>query len=139
MRVLTEPRERAPGSTERIALPGAVDNRLYFAQVREDPLLEIEALSPTADDSLVVVGSGGCTALSLLAQGAGRVAAVDLNRTQNHLIELKLAAVTSLPHDALLGVLGGTNTPRAQRVEAYESLRRRLSPAARAYWDAHQS
>ena len=51
----------------RISLPGAIDDRLYFAQVREDPLLEIEALAPGADDSLVIVGSGGCTALSLLA------------------------------------------------------------------------
>ena len=73
MRVLTPPRaERlAPVSSpvERITLPGAVDDRLYFAQVREDPLLEMEALNPAADDSLVVVGSGGCTALSLLSMG----------------------------------------------------------------------
>ena len=35
------------------------------------------------------VSSGGCTALSLLAAGAGRVHAVDLNTTQNHVVELK--------------------------------------------------
>src|SRR5262252_5685649 len=115
MRVLTEssareagsiaPPKRAADPVRRVSLPGAIDDRLYFAQVREDPLLEIEALAPTADDSLVVVGSGGCTALSLLAAGARHVACVDLNKTQNHLVELKLAAVTFLPHDALLGML----------------------------------
>ena len=42
-------------------------DRLYFAQVREDPNLEIGFLEPTADSTYVVVGSGGCTALSLLA------------------------------------------------------------------------
>ena len=84
MRVLTEPypRARAGESVSRVSLLGAIDDRLYFAQVREDPLLEIEALAPGADDSLVVVGSGGCTALSLLVEGAGRVAAVDINRSQ---------------------------------------------------------
>ncbi len=139
MRVLTEPHQGAAQCIDRISLPGAIDDRLYFAQVREDPLLEIEALAPGADDSLVVVGSGGCTALSLVAAGAGRVASVDLNRSQNHLIELKLAAVASLPYDALLGALGGSKSPRAERVDAYAALRRRLSPAARGYWDARRS
>jgi S-adenosylmethionine-diacylglycerol 3-amino-3-carboxypropyl transferase len=141
MRVLTEPspRERAGESISRLSLPGAIDDRLYFAQVREDPLLEIEALAPGADDSLVVVGSGGCTALSLVAAGAGRVASVDLNRSQNHLVELKLAAVTSLPHAALLGALGASRWPRADRVDAYAGLRARLSPAACDYWDARRS
>ncbi len=79
--------------------------RIRFSRSRRSP--------PAADDSLVVVGSGGCTALSLLAAGAGHVAAVDLNRSQNHLIELKLAALTSLPREALLGVLGATRSGRA--------------------------
>jgi S-adenosylmethionine:diacylglycerol 3-amino-3-carboxypropyl transferase len=139
MRVLTEPHQGGAQCIDRVSLPGAIDDRLYFAQVREDPLLEIEALAPGADDSLVVVGSGGCTALSLLAEGAGRVAAVDLNRSQNHLIELKLAAVTSLPREALLGALGGSKWPRADRVDAYVAIRPRLSPAACAYWDARRT
>jgi len=147
MRVLTEPREprepreRATAFIQRIALPSAIDDRLYFAQVREDPLLEMEALVPTDDDSLVVVGSGGCTALSLLAAGAGRVCAVDLNRAQNHLIELKFAAVSagSVPYDATLGMLrmlGATDWSNSDRMDAYIELRPRLSPAARHYWDA---
>ena len=76
----------------RVTLPDAVHDRLFFAQVREDPRAEIAALAPSAGETLVVVSSGGCTALSLLASGAGRVVAVDLNRTQNHLVELKAAA-----------------------------------------------
>ena len=54
MRVLSEPNSRAAEHVDRVSLPGAIDDRLYFAQVREDPLLEIEALRPTAADSLVV-------------------------------------------------------------------------------------
>ena len=59
----------------RIALSGAVHDRLFFAQVREDPCVELTALRPGPDDEVVVVSSGGCTALSLLAAGAGRVVA----------------------------------------------------------------
>ena len=85
----TRARDAASGAVRRETLPGvAGGGRLYFAQVREDPRLELAALAPTPSDTIVCVGSGGCTALSLLAAGAGRVFAVDLNATQNHLVEL---------------------------------------------------
>ena len=139
MRVLTECPASATEPIERTSLPGAVDDRLYFAQVREDPLLEIEALNPSDDDSFVVVGSGGCTALSLVAAGAGRVASVDLNRSQNHLIELKYAAVAGLPRGDVLRMLGAREWTSANRLDVYTDIRARLSPAAQAFWDARRS
>ena len=137
MRVLTpnEPR-RARVAAARVSLPSAVDDRLYFAQVREDPRAEIAALDPAPDDSFVVVGSGGCTALSLVAAGAGQVTAVDVNRAQNHLIELKLAAVSALPRDETLAFLGATDAPARNRLDTFLSLRPLLTLAARWYWDA---
>lgn len=121
---------------ERIELPDAVDDRLFFAQVREDPVLEIEALEP-AGRTLVVVGSGGCTALSLLASGAARVAAVDLNRVQNHLTELKAAAVGELEAAEATGFLGGFPISKTGRQGCYERLKGRLGPEARDWWDSH--
>src|SRR3954469_1764742 len=91
---------------ERTVLSGARLDRLFFAQVREDPLLEIEALGPLTDARVVVVSSGGCTALSLLASGAGEVVAVDLNTTQNHLVELKTAALRSLTTPEIMSFFG---------------------------------
>lgn len=137
MRVLTpnEPR-RARAAAGRVSLPSAVDDRLYFAQVREDARAEIAALDPGSDDSLVVVGSGGCTALSLIAAGAGEVTAVDVNRAQNHLIELKLAAVSALPRDETLSFLGATDAAARDRLENYARLRPMLTGSARSYWDA---
>jgi S-adenosylmethionine-diacylglycerol 3-amino-3-carboxypropyl transferase len=111
-------------------------NRLYFAQVREDPLLEMEALRPTPGDTTVVVGSGGCTALSLMA-GGGRVIAVDNNATQNHLIELKVAAVVLLPLRDSVAFLGGASDSGEIRMSTYAVLRGSLTPSAREYWDAH--
>jgi S-adenosylmethionine-diacylglycerol 3-amino-3-carboxypropyl transferase len=116
----------------RRTLPGAVNQRLFFAQVREDPCAELAALHPGPDDSVVVVSSGGCTALSLLAGGAGRVAAVDMNATQNHLVELK-AAATVLGPSAAVAFLGAL--PSAARRGTYAVLRDMLTPAARRYWD----
>ncbi|HVE64451.1 MAG TPA: DUF3419 family protein, partial [Mycobacteriales bacterium] len=120
----------------RITLPGASEERLFFAQVREDPLLEIDALRPTAGETHVVVSSGGCTALSLLAVGAGRVVAVDLNEAQNHLVELKAEALARLPPGAPVAFLGGA--PHPDRWAAYQQLRSGLSPRAAAYWDTRR-
>lgn len=127
---------RAPKPLQRRALPGATSGRLFFAQVHEDPLLEIEALGPVPGERIVVVSSGGCTALSLLAAGAGQVIAVDLNATQNHLVELKHAAVTRLGGTLAVGFLGGAWAAPPFRLATYGRLRSELSPAARAYWDA---
>jgi S-adenosylmethionine-diacylglycerol 3-amino-3-carboxypropyl transferase len=117
----------------RVTLPDAVHDRLFFAQVREDPRAEIAALRPSAGETLVVVSSGGCTALSLLAAGAGHVVAVDLNRTQNHLVELKAAACRLGARDAI-AFLGAR--PSTTRAATYAALRDSLSPPARRYWDA---
>ena len=123
----------------RVALETARDDRLFFAQVREDPRVEIAALAPRAMERIVVVTSGGCTALSLLAAGAGEVHAVDLNRTQNHIAELKFVAVRRLERLAAIAFLGGLPSPRRDRVALYASLRGELTPGARSYWDRRRS
>ncbi len=125
--------------TRQVRLRSAAADRLYFAQVREDPLLEIEALRPTPAGTIVIVSSGGCTALSLLASGAGRVLSVDSNTTQNDLVELKAAAIRSLDPASLVGFLGGTPARGARRVETYCALRPSLSYEAARFWDAHRS
>ena len=121
----------------RIELPGSREDRLFFAQVREDPRLEIEALAPLADANVVVVSSGGCTALSLLAAGAGHVTAVDLNASQNHLVELKVAALRWLTMPEILSFFGVARGTRERRVRTYRTIRPHLSERAAEFWDAH--
>lgn len=120
----------------RTRLPDAAEDALHFAQVREDPELEILALAVGADQTAVVVGSGGCTVLSLLAAGAGRIVAVDVNPAQNHVLELKLAAVTGLSRGRAVRFLGGWPMPATARLAAYRRIRDRLTTEARGYWDA---
>lgn len=127
-----------PSAVERLALAHSSVDRLFFAQVREDPVLEIEALAPAPGRTLVVVGSGGCTALSLLAAGAGQVIAVDLNRTQNHLTELKAAAVATLGAQGAIAFLGGSRQSRSGRLDRYRSMVPQLTAEARTWWDAHR-
>ena len=123
-------------AARRTRLPDAAEDALHFAQVREDPELEIRALAVGPQETAVVVGSGGCTVLSLLAAGAGRLVAVDVNPSQNHVLELKLAAVTGLRRGRAVRFLGGWPMPATARLAAYRRIRDRLTPGARGYWDA---
>lgn len=123
--------------TSRSEFPGARDDRLYFAQVREDALLELEAFAGGLDGDIAVVSSGGCIALSLAAAGASHVTAVDLNRTQNHIVELKAAVVAGTEPGQALAFLGGTPASPAERLSQYRAYRAALSDGAARYWDAH--
>src|SRR5258705_13081323 len=123
---------------KRTILPGAREDRLFFAQGREDPLLEIEALAPLEDAKVVVVGSGGCTALSLLASGAAHVTAVDLNSTQNHLIELKAAALRWLTMPETLSFFGVARGAPQRRARTYRWIRQLLQDLLALFWDHHE-
>lgn len=123
----------------RVTLRSARSDRLFFAQVREDPRVEIAALAPRATDRIVCVTSGGCTALSLLAAGAAEVHAIDLNRAQNHVAELKFVAVRRLDRRGAIAFLGGLPASRSDRAATYALIRGELTAGARAYWDRHRS
>ena len=123
---------------ERVVLPGAREDRLFFAQVREDPLLEIDALGPLPGARVVVVSSGGCTAFSLLAAGAAEVVAVDLNSSQNHLVELKAAAMRRLTMPEITSFFGVARGAPDRRARTYRTIRPFLGDRAAEYWDAHQ-
>jgi S-adenosylmethionine-diacylglycerol 3-amino-3-carboxypropyl transferase len=120
---------------ERTALCDAIEGPLMFAQVREDPCVEMQALAPALAGTIVVVSSGGCTALSLLAAGARHVVGVDLSRAQNHLVELKAAAVRGLDRGEAIAFLGGQSMPPLRRRRLYGVLAPLLSTEARAYWN----
>lgn len=124
---------------ERFRRPEALDTRLFFAQVREDPLVELDALSPDAKSDIAIVSSGGCTALSILGAGAGRVTAIDLSATQNHMVELKAEAVRVLDYSELLSFIGATTGSTDMRALQYKSLRQQLTSVGREYWDKHES
>ncbi len=122
----------------RRTLPDSERRPLYFARVWEDPLLELEAFSPRPGQTYVVVGSGGCTALSMIAAGAQRVVAVDLNATQNDMGELKAALLQHCAPDEAIAFLGHAPSSRAARLATYRRIRPTLSLRAARHWDTER-
>lgn len=110
-----------------------VFERLLFAQCWEDPRMDLAALKPGPGQTLVVVTSGGCTALTLALSEPEKVIAVDLNAAQSWLLHLKIAGARALDHAAYLELLGVR--PSTRRHELYTRCRAVMPARARAYWD----
>jgi S-adenosylmethionine-diacylglycerol 3-amino-3-carboxypropyl transferase len=114
-----------------------VFGRLLFAQCWEDPRMDIEALKPGPGQTLVVVTSGGCTALALALEAPEKVIAVDLNAAQSWLLHLKIAGARVLDHSEYLELLGVR--PSTRRQDLYERCRPVMPARARAYWNREEN
>jgi S-adenosylmethionine-diacylglycerol 3-amino-3-carboxypropyl transferase len=81
---------------------------LAFAQVREDPLLDLAVLEHLDRPArILMVASGGCTAAALVASGrAAEVHLVDVNPAQIALTRLKLYLLQHATHETRLKLLG---------------------------------
>jgi S-adenosylmethionine:diacylglycerol 3-amino-3-carboxypropyl transferase len=111
---------------------------MLFAQVREDPLVDLFALSKTGktDNKILCVTSGGCTIMSLLAKSSETIKnidAIDLNQNQNYLCELKIA-ICSFFNDDIYDIIDCYEGNMEK--EEYDDLLERLniSEPCKNYW-----
>lgn len=123
---------------------------IAFSQVREDPNIELRVIDRLAASQphplrVLVVASGGCTALSLLSSPAiAQIDVVDANLAQLHLVELRWQALWQLSLEDQWHLLGIDRFPIEERAESsdrlaqYAQLRSHLPKATRLYWD-HRS
>ena len=118
-----------------------VISELSFSQVREDPetdLRVVERLATMLDRPLrvLLVASGGCTALSLLSHPSiAHIDAVDVNPAQLHLVELRRSAIATLRISEQFELLGITPASSIQRLERYKRLRSALPFESQVFWD----
>lgn len=108
---------------------------LVYAQIWEDPLIDMEALAIKPGDHIVAIASGGCNGMSYLTANPAKVTLVDLNAHHIALNKLKRLAATALPsHEAFYAFFGAAND--AQNRQLYERyLRPALDETTRRHWD----
>lgn len=109
-------------------------NGLVYAQIWEDPAVDMDALDIQEGDHLVVIASGGCNAMSYLTKRPGSVTAVDLSPAHVALSRLKAKAAEVLPdHQTFYNFFGHAN--RADNIRLYDAvIAPQLDPETRAYW-----
>ena len=111
---------------------------LVYAQICEDPDVDMEALAITPDSHVVTIASGGCNVLSYLTADPRAITAVDLNTAHIALNKLKLAAAKHLPdYDTFHRFFGQANTK--ENIRAYmEYVRPHLDETSRRYWEGRE-
>lgn len=114
-------------------------SKLVYAQIWEDPVVDMEALEIGPETRIVAIASGGCNVLSYLIADPARILAVDLNAAHIALNRLKACAARRLPdHAAFLRFFGAADD--ARNVAAYDThLRPHLDAATRRYWDGRNA
>ena len=108
---------------------------LVYAQIWEDPVVDMEALAITPDCYIVTIASGGCNALSYLTANPAAVTAVDLNTAHVAFNSLKHAAVRHLPDYASFHRFFAQADAK-ENLRAYKvHIRPFLDETTRNYWE----
>ncbi len=105
-----------------------------YAQVWEDADILCEALRIQPSDTVVSIASAGDNAFALLAEGAERVIAVDMNPAQLVCVRFRQAAYGKLKHDEFLEVMGSRASHRRDVI--LEKVCKDLSAGDQAFWKA---
>ncbi|CAI6340306.1 unnamed protein product [Periconia digitata] len=109
------------------------NNSYIYAFTWEDDRADARLLKVTPDDVVLAIGSAGDNILSFCLENPRRVHAVDLNPSQNHLLELKVAAFTALGY-ADVWKLFGEGKHASFRTLLVEKLSPHMSSAAFQFW-----
>ena len=73
-------------------------NGLVYAQIWEDPVVDMEGLACRPDARVMCIASGSCNARAYLTANPASVTAVDLNKAHVALGQLKITAIKHLPN-----------------------------------------
>ena len=108
---------------------------LVYAQIWEDPEIDMEALQIRPDSRLIAIASGGCNVLSYLVADPAAITAVDLNTAHVALGKLKIAAARHLPGHAEFRRFFA-DADEAANIAAYrEHIAPHLDETSRRYWE----
>ena len=111
-------------------------SELVYAQIWEDPRVDLEALAITPTSRIVTIASGGCNVMSYLTADPERILVVDLNHAHIALNKMKLAAAKHLPDaQAFRQLFVDADNPG--NVDLYDQyIAPHLDATSRAYWDS---
>ncbi len=112
------------------------NNEYIYAFTWEDVRTDRRLLKINEDDVVLAITSAGDNILAYALDGPKRIHAVDLNPTQNHLLELKIAAFASLEYADVWKLFGEGKHDRFREV-LISKLSPHLSSRAFQYWLDH--
>ncbi|KAK3694897.1 hypothetical protein B0T22DRAFT_86387 [Podospora appendiculata] len=112
------------------------NDEYIYAFTWEDSRVDERLLKLGPDDVVLAITSAGDNILSYAMQSPARIHAIDLNPTQNHLLELKVAAFTALAYPDFWKLFGEGKHPMFRSL-LISKLSPHLSSRAFQYWLAN--
>jgi betaine lipid synthase len=109
------------------------NDEYIYAFTWEDSRVDRDLLKLGPDDVVLAITSAGDNILSYAMQGPARIHAIDLNPSQNHLLELKVACYTALPYEDFWKIFGEGKHPEFRSL-LLSKLSPHLSSRAFQYW-----
>jgi S-adenosylmethionine-diacylglycerol 3-amino-3-carboxypropyl transferase len=108
---------------------------LVYAQIWEDPVVDMEALAIEPGNRIATIASGGCNVFSYLTADPAEIVAVDLNTAHVALNNLKRVAIQRLPdHASLRRFFADADSSR--NIADYRAfVRPHLDETSRRYWE----
>lgn len=121
------------GLSERLF--GLLFSGLVYAQIWEDPEVDMQAMDLAEGHRMVTIGSGGCNMLAYLSRRPASIDVVDLNPNHVALNRLKLAAFRHLPdHASVRRMLGAQAV--TTNVRMYDRhIAAHLDTTTRRHWE----
>lgn len=110
---------------------------LNYSSANEDGLTELKALHISRHDSVGCITGSGDRPLHMLLACPAHVYAFDINPVQNHLLELKIAAMRSLDYHQFCCFLGLQPMSGQEREQVFNSLQSQLSKDAAQWFNRH--
>ena len=110
-------------------------NGLVYAQIWEDPLVDMEGLAIEPDSRVMSIASGSCNALSYLTANPASVTAVDLNKAHVALGQLKITAIRHLPNYDRFSRFFQHADHKENKAIYKEMIAPHLDEKSRKYWE----
>ncbi|MEM6267215.1 MAG: DUF3419 family protein [Pseudomonadota bacterium] len=110
-------------------------NGLVYAQIWEDPVVDMEGLAIEPESRVMCIASGSCNALSYLTASPARVTAVDLNRAHVALGQLKITAIKHLPNYERFHRFFAHADHKENKAVYKDMIAPHLDEASRKYWE----
>ena len=108
---------------------------IRYANCWEDPTVLLEAFDAPSGVRFLSVASAGDNSFSLLVTKPEVVVAVDINKTQLYLTELKRTAIKLLEYEEVLAFLGFVESK--ERLNIFSKIKPYLNEECRLFWNQH--
>jgi S-adenosylmethionine-diacylglycerol 3-amino-3-carboxypropyl transferase len=110
--------------------------KINYSASNEDSESERRSLTLNNNDTVLCITGSGSRPLDLLIDCPKKIISIDFNKTQNFLLELKIAAYKSLSYAQFSAFIGLTHS--SSRILTFEKIKHELTEKAMLYWTSNQ-